>query len=185
MILFIYAILFIGAMKCGVIASSIDEKVEAIKHKYRYFSIQNKKLGYISTDLYIAPGVAGVGVFSSSVIGAQIIIELAPSIMIPTITATSLIANSSVLSDYVYPSPLPDFKLIVMGWGMLYNHCNDSNISWEILNFPLEITKSRGANHYCHFAVMFFTIKDVQEGEELCWNYGDEYWDSRKGSLRT
>ena len=159
---------------------TLDEKIEEIKENYRF--VYNTKAGFINTNsnLYISPGVDGLGVFSSDVIPMNQVIEVAPSLMIPSIAAIAInnIEERNILIDYVFPSPLPEYKLMVLGWGTVYNHCNDANIGWEIVKIPTEIVNQR-SHHYADFCVMFFTIRDIQKDEELCWNYGKQYWDDR------
>ena len=56
--------------------------------------------------------------------------------------------------------------LLMMGHGMLYNHSENANASWEIDD----------DNRF----VRFYATKDVAAGEEILHDYGTEYWDTRK-----
>jgi SET domain-containing protein len=52
-----------------------------------------------------------------------------------------------------------------LGYSSIYNHSPSPNIQWE----------SDEVNRL----LVFSTIRDVEEGEELCSYYGDEYnWES-------
>lgn len=53
--------------------------------------------------------------------------------------------------------------LLPLGYGCIYNHSENPNISWEILDFQKRI-------------IRFFAIKDIEPDTELCHNYGSGYW---------
>lgn len=53
--------------------------------------------------------------------------------------------------------------LLPLGYGCIYNHSDNPNISWEILDFQKRIIK-------------FFAIDDIEPDIELCHNYGAGYW---------
>ena len=50
----------------------------------------------------------------------------------------------------------------VLGNGMIYNHASDNNINWEF--------------NYENLTFEFSANKDIQAGEELFINYGENYW---------
>ena len=66
--------------------------------------------------------------------------------------------------DYVYTI---DDKVseLVLGNGSMYNSSKDNNVDYR----------------YCDDrCTEYITNKDVQNGEELLVNYGEDYWSSRK-----
>ena len=56
--------------------------------------------------------------------------------------------------------------LIALGLGMVYNHSSDPNAEWEI-------------NEEDNRFIRFVAVKEIKENEEICHDYGDEYWESR------
>mgnify|MGYP001355939401 CR=1 FL=1 len=72
------------------------------------------------------------------------------------------------LNDYLFTSP--DVKgdyLCLMGFGMIYNHGVKPNAEWQIADDD---------NRF----VEFVSLNDIQAGEEILHDYGQEYWDSRE-----
>lgn len=51
----------------------------------------------------------------------------------------------------------------VLGFGMIYNHSFMPNIQWEIIDYNRNI-------------IRFFATRDISPGEQLCHNYGNDYW---------
>ena len=71
------------------------------------------------------------------------------------------------LNDYLFNSPGAEGDyLLMMGHGMLYNHSEKANASWEIDD----------DNRF----VRFYATKDVAAGDEILHDYGSQYWDTRK-----
>jgi SET domain-containing protein len=71
--------------------------------------------------------------------------------------------RSSVLSNYPFEwDDKPYIQAFSVGWAGLLNHSDKPNckIEADIEGQVLEIT----------------TIRDVEAGEELCWNYGIDPW---------
>ena len=71
------------------------------------------------------------------------------------------------LNDYLFTSP--DVKsdyLCVLGCGMIYNHGTPSNAEWQIADDD---------NRF----VEFTALSDIQAGDEILHDYGQDYWDSR------
>jgi SET domain-containing protein len=69
-----------------------------------------------------------------------------------------------VLRDYVYSTRNPDRLLLVLGYGMLYNHSDDPNLFHR--------TAGR-------LTIEFVALRDIEKGEELTHDYGPEYWQDR------
>eukprot|EP00667_Euglena_gracilis_P022371 EG_transcript_24862 len=68
------------------------------------------------------------------------------------------------LEDYVYYGDKKDRRVIVMGYGMMYN-------SWK--NANLWYYRDDNKNF------VFVATRAIEEGEELCIDYGPEWWGSR------
>ena len=72
------------------------------------------------------------------------------------------------LNDYLFTSP--DVKsdyLCVLGCGMIYNHGIPSNAEWQIADDD---------NRFIEFTA----LSDIQAGDEILHDYGQDYWDSRQ-----
>lgn len=81
----------------------------------------------------------------------------------------SEIQPTGALMDYVFNYPKgktiqEGAKLVLpLGFGCIYNHADTNNTTWS--DHPtLDL----------HFE--FKAIKDIKEGEEICTNYGHNYW---------
>lgn len=74
---------------------------------------------------------------------------------------------SSRLNDYVFQSIKDDdHVLVAMGYCGVMNHSEEKqNATWEIDRFDETIT--------------MFAISDIQKGEEIYVNYGEDYWKER------
>jgi hypothetical protein len=68
------------------------------------------------------------------------------------------------LDDYVYASVKKGDSLIVLGYGMLYNHSADPNVEYD-QEEPSTIE--------------YRAVRTIEPGEELTIDYGDEWWDTR------
>tara|TARA_R100001509_G_C4677219_1_gene152237 strand:- start:57 stop:458 length:402 start_codon:yes stop_codon:yes gene_type:complete len=67
---------------------------------------------------------------------------------------------------FIFPKDNPKTHVIPWGYGCLYNHSDTPNADWK--DYPNE------------FAFIFFAIKDIEPGEEICTYYGgDDYWKQR------
>lgn len=111
---------------------------------------------YINPDLYIKyiNKDKGWGVFTKSKIKTGDIIE----------RIYSLPVNISVkdFHNYFFEFNGTD-TLLPLGYGCVYNHSDSANISWRITDREKYIME-------------FYVIKDVEIDEELCHNYGSNYW---------
>lgn len=67
------------------------------------------------------------------------------------------------VADYLF-SLNDDESLIAFGYCSMYNHADDPNANWEIINedqMKIEATRK------------------IKKGEEIFISYGDNYWESR------
>ena len=83
------------------------------------------------------------------------------------VCATVEVAESDVvgrLDDYVYDSVKAGDSLIVLGYGMLYNHSADPNVEYD------QEEPSR---------IEYRALRTIEPGEELTIDYGDEWWETR------
>jgi hypothetical protein len=65
---------------------------------------------------------------------------------------------------YVFSSRQPGKLMLVLGYGMLYNHSADPNL----------FHRSAGRQ-----LIEFVALRDIAAGEELTHDYGPEYWGDR------
>lgn len=106
--------------------------------------------------------IHGQGVFSSKFIEQGETIELCPYLVM----ANNELQEYNILHDYVFLSPDDENDvLVVLGYGMVYNHSDDPNAEWEISQ--------------CGEYVRFFAVKSIPQGTEIVHDYGTEYWNSR------
>ena len=106
----------------------------------------------------------GQGVFADRKYSIGDTIELCPYL----VTDDDDVGEDCVLPDYMFQSPNDDCEeyLIALGLGMVYNHSSDPNAEWEI-------------NEEDNRFIRFVAVKEIKENEEICHDYGDEYWESR------
>lgn len=107
--------------------------------------------------------IHGQGVFATEDITKGEVIERCPYLVIDD----DDLAEENRLNDYLFTSPdaSTDY-LVIMGYGMMYNHDADANAEWEIDD----------DNRF----VRFSATKDIAAGEEIFQDYGEEYWKTRE-----
>ena len=107
--------------------------------------------------------IHGQGVFAAVALKAGDVIERCPYLVIDD----DDLAEENRLNDYLFTSPdaSTDY-LVIMGYGMMYNHSSDPNAEWEIDD----------DNRF----VKFSATKDIAVGEEIFQDYGEEYWKTRE-----
>ena len=107
--------------------------------------------------------IHGQGVFAVTDIKKGELIERCPYIVIDD----DDLQDENRLNDYLFTSPdVSTDYLVVMGYGMMYNHSDDANAEWEI----------DSDNRF----VRFSAARDIKKGEEIFQNYGEEYWKTRE-----
>lgn len=107
--------------------------------------------------------IHGQGVFAAVDIAAGETIERCPYIVIDD----DDLAEENRLNDYLFTSPdVSTDYLVIMGYGMMYNHSAKANAEWEIDD----------DNRF----VRFSATEDIAAGEEIFQDYGKEYWSTRE-----
>jgi hypothetical protein len=86
------------------------------------------------------------------------IVETCPTVEVPDADVTGR------LNDYVFTSIKEGDLLLVLGFGMLYNHSPNANVEY-VQDEPS--------------TMMFRALRKVQPGDELTIDYGDEWWETR------
>jgi hypothetical protein len=87
-------------------------------------------------------------------------VEICPSVELPRDET-----RGGVLADYVFDSERGhDAVVLVLGYGMLYNHAEDPNLEYE--------QDAAGV-------VTFFAVRSIAPGEELTITYGRDWWAAR------
>lgn len=116
---------------------------------------------FIDNRLYIDKSSlheAGYGVFTRGFIPKNTIIEVAHTIRLPVNEREHL----TTLLQYDFQCPDPNYTLIAMGFGGIYNNHKNYNVDWVPSNDTVKYT----------------TNKNVYPGEELFVYYGDNYFNS-------
>jgi SET domain-containing protein len=86
------------------------------------------------------------------------VVEECPAVVVPEEDVRGAVR------DYVYSTRRRDRLLLVLGYGMLYNHSSEPNLFHR--------TAGR-------LTIEFVALRDIEEGEELTHDYGEEYWADR------
>lgn len=105
--------------------------------------------------------VKGFGVFANQFIEKDELVEDCYSL---------LIHNTSTDYEPYYFYFKGDTKLLPLGFGCIYNHSNNPNITWKVIDENNKI-------------IRFIAINDINIGEELCHNYGPNYWKNKNKLL--
>jgi hypothetical protein len=85
-------------------------------------------------------------------------VEVCPTLALPDADVGGL------LGDYVFKSGEEDEVLLLLGFGMLYNHSAEPNLEY-VEEEPGTIT--------------FLATRAVVPGDELTIDYGGEWWETR------
>jgi len=70
---------------------------------------------------------------------------------------------TGIIADYLFHFNEKE-SLIAFGYCSMYNHLDDPNAEWEVIN---------------ENQVKIVVVKNIKKGEEIFVSYGDDYWDSR------
>lgn len=71
------------------------------------------------------------------------------------------------LLNYVFYGENEKTRLVAMGNGMLFNHSSFPNVAYYLEETPL------GSE------LIIYALRDIRKGEELFYNYGSEWWETR------
>jgi SET domain-containing protein len=115
---------------------------------------------FISSKIEVRKSpIHGMGVFAKENIKSGEIIENCHF----TILEKNFFEIDKKLQEYVfaYPKINPTKTVVVWGYGSIYNHSKNNNADW---------ISDEEKNVFT-----FFTIRDINEGEEICTNYGEGY----------
>jgi hypothetical protein len=113
----------------------------------------------VRDGIEIREGRYGRGVFATRDFAKGEAVESCPTLELPGDTVTGR------LGDYVFGSAEnEDDVILLLGYGMLYNHSSEANCEY-VQDGPQVIT--------------FLTLRDVEAGEELTIDYGEEWWSTR------
>ena len=96
----------------------------------------------------------GRGLFATESIPAKTVIEKSPLIVIPAIESVKF--EDSTLGSYVYE--FKDGLGIALGYGSLFNHNDNPNVAWKVLE-----------KEKC---ILFWAIKDIPPDQQLFIDYG-------------
>ena len=106
--------------------------------------------------LVVREGPRGRGVFATRTFAEGEIVEVCPTVEIAE--------GGGDLADYLFESTNEGMFLVVLGFGMLYNHSADANLDYY-----------QGDDATLEFVAR----RRIERGEELTISYGDEWWSAR------
>ena len=108
-----------------------------------------------------ASKVAGRGAFAQKAIREGDIVERCPAL---EVTDKDI---GGELLNYVFYGSAENRRLVAMGYGMLFNHSPQPNVAYYREDGPT------GAE------LIIYALRDIRKGEELYYNYGDDWWTTR------
>lgn len=108
-----------------------------------------------------ASRISGRGAFAVKDINRGTIIERCPALEVNDGDIGGELLN------YVFYGKKDTTRLVVMGNGMLFNHSSEPNVAYY-----LEETKLGPE-------LVLYALREISQGEELFYNYGDEWWKTR------
>ena len=106
--------------------------------------------------LVVREGPRGRGVFANRTFAEGETVEVCPTVEISE--------GGGDLADYLFESTNEGMFLVVLGFGMLYNHSSEPNLDYYQEN---------------EAALAFVAQRQIDKGEELTISYGDEWWSAR------
>lgn len=108
-----------------------------------------------------ASTVSGRGAFALKKISEGDIIERCPALEV-----TDQDVGGELL-NYVFYGSTESARLVVMGNGMLFNHSSTPNVAYY---------REQGA---LGVELVLYALRNINEGEELFYTYGDDWWSTR------
>lgn len=115
--------------------------------------------------LFIAPSrERGRGVFTSSSIAKNVVIEIAPVIVMEA--KDRVLLDQTLLHDYIFEWGGEKLQCcMALGYVPVYNHSYGSNCEYE-MDYDNELIRIK-------------TVRDIREGEELFINYNGDWNDPK------
>ena len=111
------------------------------------------------------------GVFAKRHIYKNEIIEIVPLLYIDNKEITNKKDNPNAkIIDYALFTTNKQYA-IMLGMGSLYNHSDDNNAMW---------TQDTNIDD----SIVIHAIKDINKDEEICVDYGKNYWNNRKDLVK-
>jgi hypothetical protein len=105
--------------------------------------------------------VSGRGAFALKTIREGDIIERCPAL---EVTDHDI---GGELLNYVFYGSAENKRLVAMGYGMLFNHSSDPNVAYYRED---TVTGTE---------LVIYALRNINEGEEMYYNYGDDWWNTR------
>jgi uncharacterized protein len=112
----------------------------------------------LGSGLAVKPGRHGRGVFATRRFVKGEVVEICPTVELADCEVTG------GLGDYVFMSVKDGATVLVLGYGMLYNHSPEPNVEY-VQDEPSAIT--------------FLALRTIRPGDELTIDYGEEWWATR------
>jgi hypothetical protein len=106
--------------------------------------------------LVVREGPRGRGVFAARTFAEGDVVEVCPTVEISE--------GGGDLADYLFESTNEGYFLVVLGFGMLYNHSSEPNLDYY-----------QGDDS----TLEFVALRRIEPDEELTITYGDEWWSAR------
>jgi len=101
--------------------------------------------------------INGVGVFAQQNFSAGEVVDICP--VMPLLAKD----GRQRLLDYAFEGLSDDVDLLPLGASMIYNHSDYYNLTWWL-------------SWQSEFVIIWTAVRDIQAGDELFHDYGDEYW---------
>jgi SET domain-containing protein len=115
----------------------------------------NLEVKYINEDI-------GYGVFTNKEIKKGDIVEVCYCLELGSFTIA--------IVDYIFRNRSTNKPFITLGYGTIYNHSYSPNIKWEVSETNPKIN-------------VFTALNDINIGEELRFNYGENYWKHKEKKI--
>lgn len=117
----------------------------------------------ILSSLYLAESPQkGRGVFTSAIILAGTIVEVAPVVVMPA--TDRILLDKTLLHDYIFEWGTDKTKCcMALGFVPIYNHSYESNCEYFM--------------DYSNETIMLKTVRDIEKGEEILINYNGDFDD--------